>query len=272
MGVFRGGLLVVVSVLLFTSILVQGFLLTIFLSLSYDAVAPQLSSVASEFVEVPEASVLKESGQFDEAVSSMVEEKYYEDYDCNFFDCPEKTSDPFSLFSKHAQDYWRTKFFYALAICLFLMVAVFFLVEHKSNFFLICSVFFILSSFVFLNLEFVVGLILKPFLVIDASDSALFPFFKLFSFFLSQSSSVFTYFFVIGLLLLGGGLVTKFFGWGFEISNYFKKKEESEKIPDSASPATISPDEIKKSSVSPENSSVGKTKKVSTDKKEKKTK
>ena len=51
MGVFRSGLLVIFSVLFFLCLIVQGFFLTVYFSLDYNTVNPQLSSVALGLLE-----------------------------------------------------------------------------------------------------------------------------------------------------------------------------------------------------------------------------
>jgi hypothetical protein len=239
MGVFRGGLLVLVSIMLFLGILVQGFFLTVYLSLEHDVVSPQITSIAKDLFEKQELPSEFNSSLVEEQISNMVEEKYYGSYDCNFFDCIQKTGEPFSLVSKHAQDYWKIKFFYFLIVLFLLLGGVFLLVENKSNFFILSSVLFIVASFVFLKLKLITELLLVPFLKMgdQSGDFSLSLFFNLFSVFLVKSPFVFKVFLGIGILLLIVGVIIKSLGIGFELSGFiervsgwFKKKETSPTI------------------------------------------
>lgn len=240
MGIFRGGFLVIFSVLFLLGLLVQGFFLTVYLSLDYDTLNPQLSSVASDLLEEQGIPSEINSSFIDEQVSEMIEEKYYQSYDCKFFDCIKKTSDPFSLVSRHAQDYWRTKFFSFLVIPLLLLGAVFLLVENKSNFFFLSSALFAISSFMFLKLEFLAGFILKPFFSIGdkLGDLSFSSFLELFSVFLIKSPVVFVYFLTIGILFLVLGLIMKLFGIGFGISGFFNKVSEMVKKKEEVQPSS----------------------------------
>ena len=50
----------------------------------------------------------------DYGVNSLIEQVYYEDYDCEFWDCIGKTSSPLFLISEKAKNYWNSKFYLAL--------------------------------------------------------------------------------------------------------------------------------------------------------------
>lgn len=232
MGIFRGGLLVAFSVLFFLCLLVQGFFLTVYFSLDYNTLNPQLSSIASELLEGKKISSLN-FGNSQEQISSTIEEKYYKRYDCKFFDCIQKTNEPFSLVSKHSQDYWKTKFFSGLIVLLVLVIIIFLLVEHKSNFFILSSALFAVASLAFLKLDVLAEFILKPFFSVeDKLGGFSSSFLELFSVFLVKAPLVFALFLSAGILLLAVGLIMKLFGIGFEISGginkiseWFKKKK-----------------------------------------------
>ena len=235
MGVFRGGLLVIFSVLFFLCLLVQGFFLTVYFSLDYNTVNPQLSSVALGLLEKQGIPSQLNSSFIQEQVSKMVEEKYYGIYDCKFFNCIQKTNEPFSLVSKHSRDYWQTKFFSSLIVFFILALIIFLLVEHKSNFFILSSALFGLSSLVFLKLDIIAEFILKPFFSVSEKigDLSFSSFLELFSVFLVKAPLVFVLFLTAGILLLVVGFIIKLFGVGFEISGlinrmsgWFRKKKE----------------------------------------------
>jgi len=274
MGVFRGGLLVIFSVLFFVCLLVQGLFLIFYFSLDYNSVSPQISSIASEVMQQQgiEQQILekkpiievycKNNSEFifsnpnikkpitiscneflenpdnlvQTPVSNLIEDKYYSFYDCNFFDCVQKTQDPFSLVSKHAQDYWKIKSLYLLVVLVLLALLLFILVKSKSNFFILSSVFFLISSFFFLKLEFFVGFIINLFLNVGEGFGGLFPlsFLQIFSIFLDKSKMIFVIFLVIGISLFVIGVIMKIFRWSVELSKvidkfsgWVKKKKDS---------------------------------------------
>src|SRR4030042_1934878 len=140
MGIIRGGLLWMFIVFFLLALIIQGFFLTVYLSLGYSLIKPEISAIALEMVKKQNSNAAENSSSLENQVSAMIEEKYYQDYDCNFIDCFERTRDPFSLVSKHAQDYWRSKFFSFLPVCLILAAMMFILVEKKLNFLLLSSI------------------------------------------------------------------------------------------------------------------------------------
>ncbi|MFC1682539.1 hypothetical protein ACFL0X_02895, partial [Nanoarchaeota archaeon] len=259
MGLIRGGLLVIASVLFFVSLLVMGIFLTLDLSLEYENVQPELSAVVfemaneeqdltkevegnydvmqlycqnnSEYVYneegyefvVPCEVVAQGSGAVVEyGVDDFVESVYYDEYDCNFLDCFEKFSEegepPFFLVSQKANDYCHSKFFLFLVISILLAVLIFFLVESKTSFPLTVGSLLLISALPFAKLESIFGFMSESFS-------------GLFSIFISKSYRVFLVMFVIGLIVLGFGIVLKFFKIGFKISGFFQrfKKKDSGK-------------------------------------------
>lgn len=238
MGIFRGGLLVISVVLFFLAILVQGFFLIVYLSLDYDSVNSRFSSIASGMLEEEVPLVLLEQSQ--EQISGMIEEKYYKEYDCKFFDCIKKTNESLSLVSKHAQDYWKGRFLSFLIVSLVLAGVVFLLVEHKPNFLFISSILFGLSSLIFLKLNSIATIILKPLFAAESSlgELSFYSFIDMFSIFLSRAPEVFIWFAVIGILFLVTWIIIKVLEIGFEISSIiekisglFGKKKDSQPTP-----------------------------------------
>jgi hypothetical protein len=277
MGFLRGGSLVLLSVLLFLGIIVQGLFLTLYLSLGHDSVNSELSAVAFEFIEGKEmleeisaqrpmleiycqnnselpfsnpltntmeniscAELLESPEVFiQNRISKSIEEKYYWAYDCNFFDCIEKTEDPFSLVSKHAQDYWKVKFFSFLIISFLLLLGIFFLTKDKSNFFILSSVLFIASSLIFLKLKFILDVLFVFIFGIgkELGSLSFSSFLELFSVFLTKSSFVFMLFLIIGILFFIIGICIKLIGISSEVSEFidrfvgwFKKKPNIQSV------------------------------------------
>lgn len=266
MSFIRKGVLVVFSFLFFLCLLISGLFLVFYLSLDYDSVNAGLNHVVmglpegetilqeissqkpmfeiycldnSEFSfsnpftnEVENISCVEllddTEGFINNRISKTIQKKYYDEYDCGFFDCLEKTKDPFSLISKNALNYWKAKFFYSLIALFLLAIIIFLLVENKSNFFILSSLLFAFSSIVLFKLNVIVGIIFDFFrksIEIGALSPSLIP--EIFSLFLSKSSFVFVVFICVAALFLASGVIMKIFG----ISLWFKWKSESE--PDS---------------------------------------
>ena len=168
MGLIRGGLLTLVSILLFLSLFATNTFLTMSMSLSHDAVKPKLISVVDdilrnqtsmaedidknleemqiycrnhsiftrkisepEFVlEIPCDIVANGSEAIiTYAINDLVETNYYKNYDCNFWQC--EYNPPFYLFSQKAQNYWKSWLYWSLFASLILIVLAFLLTEKS---------------------------------------------------------------------------------------------------------------------------------------------
>ncbi len=249
MGIVRGGLFVIASVLLFLLFLVGNVFLTLSLSLDYASVQPELVSVVESIAgdeinleqEVEgrlgsmelycqnnsEYVFNDESGQVfvipcevvsqgpdavvDYSVNNFVEEIYYKDYDCDFLDCFAETEQPFFLISQKAKDYWNNKFYLSLFISLFLIALMFFLIEDKKNLPIVAGVLLLISALPFMKLNWVLSFF---------SDKSFLQFFTIF---FAKAYTVFLISFSLGIILLGIGGVLKLFGIGFKISDFLDK-------------------------------------------------
>jgi hypothetical protein len=256
MGLIRGGLLAVISVLLFFSILAGDLLLTISLSLTHDNVQTHLSPLLRGEVDehvgandilnerypamvlycqsytdyvvqyegytmVIPCSVVSqgEEAVLDYGINDLVSKVYYSPYDCKFWDCFKEQSLPLFLVSAKAQQYWYAKFNYALIIIGVLSILGFLMAEKKSNFFILLSVLLIIAALPFAKFD----------LILKLAGST---FSGLLQVFFSQAYSVFIKTAIIGAALLGVGLILKLFRVGFKISTIFakaKEKREEEK-------------------------------------------
>jgi hypothetical protein len=256
MGFIRGGLLVIVSVLLFSSFLAGNFFLTLTLSLDYDTIQPELVSVVSELSEdeINLRQVIDEELPFMEeycqnnseyvfsdqghtfvipcsvvsqgsdaiisyGLNTLVEEVYYKEYDCDFWKCLEKTGDPFFLVSEKAKDYWKQKFYFSLIASIILVALAFILIEKRTSLPILVGIMLIASGI--------------PFLIINWISFNWIPlpmfgeyFVQLFTIFFAKSYTVFLISFILGLIVLGIGILSKFFSIGFKISNFFSKKKK----------------------------------------------
>jgi len=255
MGAIRGVLLVIVSVLLFLAFLIGNTFLTLTLSLDYDNIQTELVSsvrnAAENEINLNEVmtknypameSYCKNNSEYvfkddnsgytfstpcdiiaqgSEAVinygaNSFVEKIYYEDYDCEFWDCFKKTGSPLFLISEKARNYWNSKFYLALIASVVLIILVFFLVEKKSNLFIVTGGLLIISALPFMKLDWALSFISEK------------SFLELLTVFFNKAYTVFLITLISGIVILSIGILLKLFGVGFKISNLlsrFQKKD-----------------------------------------------
>ena len=244
MSVIRGGLFVIASVLFFISLLVGGLLWTISLSLEYNVIKPELSSVIenviidnasfseiveekfpameeycennSEFVfsrdgyaiDIPcETFEEGTSAVRNETVSDIADEIYYQEYDCSFIQCfKESAGKPFFLISEMAKNYWRNKLYVVLTFSFIILISMFLLIENKTNLPLVAGPILIIASLFFTKLDWFSSFTPEKILL------------QIISVFFTQSLGVFWRFFITGILVLVAGVFIKFFGIGFGVS------------------------------------------------------
>jgi len=254
MGIIRGGLLVIVSVLLLVSIFASLFLLTMSWSLNYSNVKSNLGEVIKSSlteqininklvadnypemqvycnnhssynvsyddltVDIP-CSVISQGSEVvvDYAINQSIEKIYFKQYDCKFWDCFSEEKVPFFLVSQKAQSYWYSKFNYVLMIIGVLSILGFVLAKKKSNFFILISALIIIAAIPFSKLGWVVSLLG------DSAETFL-------SIFFSKGYLVFIRGILVGIVLLVIGIILKLFGVGFKIQAIFSRKEAKEKM------------------------------------------
>ncbi len=255
MGFIRGGLFVIVCVLFFVSLLLVNSLFTIRNSIQYDNIKAELVPVIANSLEedanlsgiiesqMPEMEaycennseyVFSEQGEtfeiscdsvreggdavVNEAISNFVENVYYKNYDCNFWNCfTKEKGNMFFLVSLKTKNYFQGKLYLFLFISLILLALMFLLIENKTNLALITGGLIIISSLPFLKLE--------GFISFFTDKSYL----QFFTFLFTQSYFVFLASLILGCVVLGTGLVLKFFVVGFKISGFFSKFGSSKK-------------------------------------------
>lgn len=134
-------------------------------------------------------------------MNQIAEDIYYRNYNCNFWDCFSK--EPlFFLFSEKAQNYWMINFYISLAILICLAVIAFFLVEKKSNLFLVLGIFLIVLSFPFWNLNWILSFFEGDYI-------------QFFTIFFVESKTIFVFSLFFGLAFLGLSLAFKF--WDLDL-------------------------------------------------------
>jgi len=160
--------------------------------------------------------------------TDFIEKIYYEDYNCEFWDCLEKTKSPFFLISEKAKSYWNSKFYFTLLVSLVLITIIFLLTEKKSNTFIIAGSLLIFAGLPFVKLDWALSF--------TQNKSVL----ELLSVFFNKSYVVFLLSLVAGIVLILIGVLFKVFNMGFKISEFFskisKKCKETNKISKEVNP------------------------------------
>jgi hypothetical protein len=266
MGFIRGSLVVIVSVVLFLLLLIGNIFLTLSLSLNYDNVHSEFISTTQDIVdEMDLPSIIDEKLELMElhcqtnlefvfseggntfvipcdvvpkgseaiisaGIESLVKEGYYQDYDCDFWNCLEKTGSPLFLVSEKARIYWNTKFYISLLVVIALIVSMFFLVEKKTSFPFIIGSLFVISSLPFMKLNNLIGVLANPISAMVGFPDMPIDFLSIFSIFFSKANTVFLIMFILGISIVLVGVILKLFKIGFKISAFFSKRNGKEKV------------------------------------------
>lgn len=254
MGFIRGFLLVIVCIVLFVTLLLANIFLTFTLSLSAENVKANIGPMVSDVVnsQTELSNVINEKlplarqycenysdyifsyngNEFQvpcdiisavesnadsiiqQSVSGLVDQIYYQEYNCNFWSCLSETGQPFFLVSKMAHDYWEKQFYTALLVIIILFVLGFLLVVNKPNILIISGILVLASSSIFR----VVGKVAMS-LNEEFSEYAILFFFK--------SYYVFIIGLLVGVILLGFGISLKVAFWE-SIKKRFSKEDVRE--------------------------------------------
>jgi hypothetical protein len=254
MSAIRGVLLILVAVFLFLSFLSLNLLWTLSASLNYDTLQRESTIIVNDFLQetnitniihqnyhliqfycqnysnyvfnyqghtfdIPCSIALQgENAIIEEGVKDAIHDVYYEEYNCNFFDCFKKSPIPLFLISKKAYDFWVEKFYFCLITSFILFILVFLLVEKKTNAFILSGSLLIISAIPFIKLDYLYSLF---------SNKMIFKFLEIF---FSQAFQVSIKTLLIGAGLLIFGIVIDIFKVGFFISDFISKiREEKEK-------------------------------------------
>lgn len=166
-----------------------------------------------------------------ETVSSFIKNYYYKSYECDFVDCL-KENKPLILISEKAHDYWREKSTLLLLISLGLTVLLFFLIKHKSNFFIILGGITIGAGSLISQLPGIASKTAQT--AFSPTTSALNQlgissdiFVNIFQAFFSQAEKVYFWFILAGILLVAFGVLSKFFNITSKIWALFPKTKKS---------------------------------------------
>ena len=254
MGLIRGGLFVIASVLLFIVFLAGNLFLTLSMSLEYNNIQKELPPIVKDYAEEKfqvtntienelgtiqaycqntSEYVFSEQGhtfvvpceiisQGPEAIvnneiNKLIEQKYYQDYTCGFLECISQQETAFFLISEKAKNYWLERLYFSLISALVLILLMFLLIEKKTNLPLVVGSLLLIASLPFIKLSVVISLI--PVFIEKTLVSLLGVLVK-------KSYNVFLISAIVGLIILGSGIILKFFKIGFKIFGLFGKKDK----------------------------------------------
>ncbi len=254
MGMIRGALIFVISFLLFLGLFFGNIFLTLNWSLDYDVLQPGIKNVSQDMAEewgivqeietnkqyldtycqTQETIQLNQSG-FDlnipctivklgtesiiaHAVDSLLDQIYYKQYDCEFWQCIKSQEDSTVLISETAKEYWKNNFKWALIISIILFIALILVESRRHAAFITAGILTIIAALPFKKADWLFSIF---------PESKIIDFVGLF---FTKAENVFTIMSIIGIALILLGLAFKFFHLGIHISNLFRKKEDKESI------------------------------------------
>jgi len=250
MGFIRGTLITFLSIVLFFSLLLMNLCLAVSLSLQHDALQPALKVSASglfkdslnlgsmfseeekaymqnyclvdsqysfsyenyNFVIPSEIIEQGEDGIVDYILEGFIDQIYYTEYDCEFWQCVKNSQMPLVLLSEKAKEYWNGKFLLLLGLSLLIFGLTFLLSRKRPVTFIVTGILMIISALPFRNLDWILKFVNGDFSAI-------------LSVFFTQAHSVFIIILILGILFIIIGILCKIFGWKLK----FKKDEEEVK-------------------------------------------
>ena len=135
-------------------------------------------------------------------VSSFIEQNYYKEHDCTFWECfnQEGLKKPFFIISEMSHKYFMKLFYFALLISVVLLVVAFLLMSHRTNILPYAGILIIISALPFWKLDFMLSLSSIP---IDLV--------QIISILFTDSFSVFLVDVIVGVLFIVFGVVLKIY-------------------------------------------------------------
>ncbi|MEK6925642.1 MAG: hypothetical protein AABW50_00025 [Nanoarchaeota archaeon] len=249
MGLIRGGLSVIVSVIFFVLLLSTNILMTLNSSLEYDTLKFNLRDVLKEkageqinYSQIVDKDIsqlqnyCKNSSFYstkendynlviniscasinagketivDEFINDVVEQLYYAEYSCNFVSCLQEKENVFFLVSNQFHEDVQSKLYFLIIILIISFAGIFLLAQKKHNAFIIGGILIIISALPFIKLDSLFSFVGNSFLAII-------------NVFFSESYSIFIKMLILGLIVLAIGIILKFFNIGFKISGLIEK-------------------------------------------------
>jgi len=150
------------------------------------------------------------------AADNFVNQTYYAEYNCEFWDCVKNSSVPLVLISEKARDYWHDKFILLLGLSIVIFALIFFISKNRSTTFIVTGVLLIFSALPFRKLDWILTFIPEKFSGI-------------FSAFFTKAHSIFVVVLIIGIVFIVWGILCKVFGWKMEFGEEDSGEEMDEK-------------------------------------------
>jgi hypothetical protein len=147
-------------------------------------------------------------------VNDVFEQIYYKNYSCDFLKCLQTQKDPFVLVSEKSHLFVRSLLYTFLIISIILFLLLILLVKKKSNSLIITGILIIIVSLIIKGVDFILVLFSQPLLK------------GIISLFFSKSHSVFLIFLIIGCLLFFIGILIKVLKLEIKIAEKFSKKDK----------------------------------------------
>ncbi len=271
MGVLRGFGLVIVSILLFLSLLSAGIFATLNYSLTYENVQPKIYTIANSIIteQIGTEKIVNQLTPFLEiycqnnteivqnfegytfvypctvieqgydsiinyTINYLIQDFYYKEYNCTFSECFQETSVPIFLVSEHAKDYWKSLFNKSIIAILILIALTILLIEKKTNTPILTGSLFVASSLIISQLKnigtAIAKLILSPISAALSNESSKEIISQIVGIFFAESSKVFLWMFIAGIILIAIGIILKLTTLGIKIKNWIEKIKSKKKI------------------------------------------
>ena len=168
------------------------------------------------------------------SVDFLVKDFYYKDYNCTFANCFRESSVPTFLVSDYARTYWGSLYRKSILGILILFVLLFLLVEKKSNSLILTGSLMIPASLIASQLKnlgsFVAKLTLSPISnALQGTDTST-AISQIVEVFFSESTSVFLWMFITGIILIAAGIVLRLTGWGMKIMEKIENMKNKDKV------------------------------------------
>ncbi len=248
MGLISKALTLIFSFLLFISLVFGAIFFTINLSLEYNEVqknaAPfvenylrqtlnQKVSTTDKILEtilsieliqkIPFTNNLKQSLEqkmksgdlnnvsLQQETQEFIQEMYYAEYACDYWDCFSISEVPFFLISQKSQNYWYANFRYLGIASLILMAILFLLVSQKRNFFVLMGILSLLASLPLWGIKKLIAIFFKG-QILDFANI-----------FFDKSGYIATVLVAIGIALIALAIIFGLFGLGFKIFSWIDR-------------------------------------------------
>lgn len=255
MGFLRGTIITFFSIILFISLFLMNFTVILSSSLQHDTLKPALKSYAGNMLEdyangqdifsqenqvymqnycsiqseykftyedysfaIP-CQVIEEGKDsiINYGAENFVDQIYYKEYNCEFWQCVKESSIPLVLISEKAMNYWKGKFLILLGLSFIIFASIFLISRNRTTTFLVTGVLLIISAFPFRRLDWALTFVPEKVSGI-------------FSIFFTKAHSVFVIILIIGIVFIVAGILFKIFGWNMKFNKDESSEEDKERI------------------------------------------